>query len=114
MIPVRADDAIRRVLSGLPEQGELCPDPVGAGSAFECVLRQPATVSLTVRVTLRSRAGIPLAASVVTLEPGAGRVSVPSLPLLAMEGYAHLKVDERQAIERRVWSRQAFVTLEEA
>lgn len=114
MIPVRADDTVKRVLAGLPEQGELCPGPDGPGPAFACVLGQPARSPLAVRVTLRSKAGIPLAASVVTVESGAARITVPSLPLLAMEGYAHLKADERQGVERRVWSRHAFVTLEEA
>ena len=114
MVPVRADDALKQRLAGLPDQGDLCPEPGTPGPAFECPIAQPVASRLSVRVTVRTRAGIPLAASVVTLQPGAVRVSVPSLPLLAMEGYAHLKTDERQGLVRRVWARRGFVTLEEA
>lgn len=112
MVPVRVDAALGRRLDGLPDRGELCPDPGGPGPAFSCALEQPLRTAVAMRVTARTRAGIPLASAVVTLEPGAARVSVPALPLLAMEGYAHLKADERQGIARRVWARCGYVTLE--
>lgn len=114
MIPVRVDAALSGVLAGRSSEAQVDPDPPAATPAFLYELARPTAAPVQLRVTLKSRAGIPLATSLVHVATGAQAVSVPTLTLLAMEGYAHLTLADRQAIERRVWSRAAFVALEEA
>jgi hypothetical protein len=67
-----------------------------------------------VRLTVHSRAGIPLASAVVSISPGDRLLESSSMALFAMEGYTHLARRERQLVERRVWSRRAFATVSTA
>ena len=114
MIPVRLEQGLQRMLAGQYDSGSLQAAPDGATPAFRYELKRPAGAALSLMVCVRSNAGIPLASAVVDLRPGDDAVVVPTLPLLAMEGYAHLKPEDRRAVESRVWSRRAFVTLEQA
>jgi hypothetical protein len=114
MIPVRVDAALSGVLAGRSGEAQVAPGPSAQTPAVLYELAGPIPVPVHVRVTLKSRAGIPLASSVVAVAAGDRAVAVPALTLLAMEGYAHLAQADREIIERRVWSRAAFVAFEEA
>jgi hypothetical protein len=78
---------------------------------LRCVLARPATSKASLLLQVHSRAGIPLAAAVVGVAPGDRAFETPPLAMLAMEGYAHLAPGARRAVERRVWSRRAYVTV---
>jgi hypothetical protein len=89
---------------------EICqPDPAELPSA-RLLLPQPARAGTSMRLTVHSRAGIPLASAIVNVRPGDLLLESSSMALLAMEGYTHLARRERQLVERRVWSRCAFAT----
>lgn len=79
---------------------------------LELSCRADANVSL--RVSVRSKAGIPLASAIVDVRAGDDTFIAGPLSVLAMEGYAHLKPQDRRAVEQRVWSRCDYVTVERA
>lgn len=109
-LPFRLDGGSARALAISAGEVEVCQLDSEEMPTLRCVLSRPAAekVSLTLRV--HSRAGIPLASTSIDLNPGDEAFETPRLSVLAMEGYSHVDHAERLAIERRVWSRRAFVS----
>ena len=107
-LPWRGD---HRVIHSLRILGDLevCPSPRGTFPHVRGAFAAPLAAKALLVLRVHSRAGIPLAFASVDLGPG-DRDFEAGLTLLAMEGYAHLGERARQEVERRVWSRRAYVT----
>jgi len=74
-------------------------------------LVRPLSSPLRLLLRVHSSAGIPLASVIVEVSAGDGSFQTPPLAVLAMEGYAHLAPAARRAVEQRVWSRRAYVSV---
>jgi hypothetical protein len=74
------------------------------------VLTRPAAADGTVVLRVHAGNGIPLASASVQIARGALSFETRDWVFIAMEGYSHLSPAARQSVERRVWSRRAFVT----
>jgi hypothetical protein len=85
------------------------PEPVGP-PVLTGVLARPAAADSTVLLRVHAGNGIPLASASVHITRGARSFETRDWVFLAMEGYSHLSPAARQSVERRVWSRRAFVT----
>ena len=113
-LPLRVGDALDALMGPGAASAELVVGSPDGLPACTCALPRPAQAGASLRVSVRSNAGIPLATAVVDLRAGDRAIVTPPLTLLAMEGYAHLKPADRLAVQQRVWSRRAFVTIERA
>jgi hypothetical protein len=89
---------------------EICSSDGEELPKLRCLLSRPVPEQVSLVVRVHSRAGIPLASVAVEVNPGDRAFETSRVAVLAMEGYAHLNRAERQAVERRVWSRRAFAT----
>jgi hypothetical protein len=109
-LPLRVDDQLARILGQQTAQLEICdPTPEGLPSV-KVLFPRPAAAKAVMLLRVHSRTGIPLASASVAVNPGDRLLESSPMAVIAMEGYTHLDRSERQLVERRVWSRRAFVT----
>jgi hypothetical protein len=107
-LPWRDDLRVVQTL-GVLSDVEICPAMTGVLPLVRGTLSRPLPEGASFTVRVHSRSGIPLAFASVRINPGDSIFEAP-LTLLAMEGYSHLSPRARQEVERRVWSRRAYVT----
>jgi len=109
-LPFRLEGQLTRTLGISQGVVDVCFRAEDRRPALRCVLPRPVSETVSMVVRVHSAAGIPLASAPIQLNAGDQEFETGQLDMLAMEGYAHLTPDERQIVERRVWSRRAFAT----
>ena len=110
LLPFRVESRLARVL-GI-EDGDLSVVAGEPGNLprLRCALRRPATADVSIVLRVHARTGIPLGYSSVDVSRGDEGFETQGVTLLAMEGYSHLALADRQIVEERVWSRRAYAT----
>ena len=108
-LPFKPAASLARLLSGaLTEIAVSASDT--PGPRLKGTMSKPVSSDVAFEIRVHGANGVPVATASIELGQGEQGFETDRVVFLGMEGYSHLPLARRQAIETRVWSRRAFVT----
>jgi hypothetical protein len=109
-MPLRLESPLAQRLGAHPTAVMVVQGAPTALPSLRCEMSRPAPSDVLLTVRIHSRQGIPLAQASASVRSGDQGFETGPVQILAMDPYSHVSAKVRHAVERRVWSRRAFVT----